>query len=64
MTGMPAQNDSFSIARSRTEDMFTTLGNLADGARILDDDAGRARALQLRHGDGRCSSSTRPAITC
>jgi flagellar hook-associated protein 3 FlgL len=29
MTGMPAQNDSFSIARSRSEDMFTTLGNLA-----------------------------------
>jgi flagellar hook-associated protein 3 FlgL len=30
MTGMPAQNDSFSIARSRTEDMFTTLSDLAD----------------------------------
>jgi flagellar hook-associated protein 3 FlgL len=30
MTGMPAQNDSFSIARSRSEDMFTTLSNLAD----------------------------------
>ncbi len=30
MTGMPAQNDTFSIARSRTEDVFTTLGNLAD----------------------------------
>lgn len=29
MTGMPAQNDSFSIARSRSEDMFTTLSNLA-----------------------------------
>ena len=29
MTGMPAQNDSFSIARSRSEDLFTTLGNLA-----------------------------------
>ena len=29
MTGMPAQNDSFSIARSRSEDIFTTLGNLA-----------------------------------
>lgn len=29
MTGMPAQNDSFAIARSRTEDMFTTLSNLA-----------------------------------
>jgi flagellar hook-associated protein 3 FlgL len=29
MTGMPAQSDSFSIARSRSEDMFTTLGNLA-----------------------------------
>lgn len=29
MTGMPAQNDTFSIARSRSEDMFTTLGNLA-----------------------------------
>lgn len=29
LTGMPAQNDSFSIARSRSEDMFTTLGNLA-----------------------------------
>jgi flagellar hook-associated protein 3 FlgL len=29
MTGMPAQNDSFSIARSRSEDVFTTLGNLA-----------------------------------
>jgi flagellar hook-associated protein 3 FlgL len=28
MTGMPAQNDSFAITRSRTEDMFTTLGNL------------------------------------
>jgi flagellar hook-associated protein 3 FlgL len=29
MTGMPAQNDSFSIARSRSEDIFTTLTNLA-----------------------------------
>jgi flagellar hook-associated protein 3 FlgL len=29
MTGMPAQNDSFTIARSRSEDIFTTLGNLA-----------------------------------
>jgi len=29
LTGMPAQNDSFSIARSRSEDMFTTLSNLA-----------------------------------
>jgi flagellar hook-associated protein 3 FlgL len=29
MTGMPAQNDSFSIARSRSEDMFTTLSSLA-----------------------------------
>jgi flagellar hook-associated protein 3 len=29
MTGMPAQNDSFAIARSRTEDVFTTLSNLA-----------------------------------
>jgi flagellar hook-associated protein 3 FlgL len=29
MTGMPAQNDSFSIARSRSEDMFTTLSTLA-----------------------------------
>jgi flagellar hook-associated protein 3 FlgL len=29
MTGMPAQNDSFSIARSRSEDMFTTLSKLA-----------------------------------
>jgi flagellar hook-associated protein 3 FlgL len=29
MTGTPAQNDSFSIARSRSEDMFTTLSNLA-----------------------------------
>src|SRR5918995_112162 len=29
MTGMPAQNDTFTIARSRSEDMFTTLGNLA-----------------------------------
>jgi len=29
MTGMPAQNDSFAIARSRSEDIFTTLGNLA-----------------------------------
>lgn len=29
MTGMPAQNDTFSIARSRSEDMFTTLGDLA-----------------------------------
>src|SRR5688572_8547506 len=29
MTGMPAQNDTFSIARSRSEDIFTTLGNLA-----------------------------------
>jgi flagellar hook-associated protein 3 FlgL len=29
MTGMPAQNDSFSIARSRTEDIFTTLSTLA-----------------------------------
>jgi flagellar hook-associated protein 3 FlgL len=29
LTGMPAQNDSFSIARSRSEDMFTTLNTLA-----------------------------------
>jgi flagellar hook-associated protein 3 FlgL len=29
MTGMPAQNDTFSIARSRSEDMFTTLSDLA-----------------------------------
>ena len=29
MTGMPAQNDSFEIARSRTEDIFATLSNLA-----------------------------------
>jgi flagellar hook-associated protein 3 FlgL len=29
MTGMPAQNDSFAISRSRSEDIFTTLGNLA-----------------------------------
>lgn len=29
VTGMPAQNDSFTIARSRSEDLFTTLGNLA-----------------------------------
>ena len=29
LTGMPAQNDSFAITRSRTEDMFTTLNNLA-----------------------------------
>jgi flagellar hook-associated protein 3 FlgL len=29
MAGVPAQNDSFSIARSRSEDMFTTLSNLA-----------------------------------
>jgi flagellar hook-associated protein 3 FlgL len=30
MTGMPAQNDTFTIGRSRSEDMFTTLGKLAD----------------------------------
>jgi flagellar hook-associated protein 3 FlgL len=30
MTGMPAQNDTFTIARSRSEDMFTTLSKLAD----------------------------------
>jgi len=29
MTGMPAQNDTFAISRSRSEDMFTTLSNLA-----------------------------------
>jgi flagellar hook-associated protein 3 FlgL len=29
MTGMPAQNDSFSIAPSRSQDMFTTLSTLA-----------------------------------
>jgi flagellar hook-associated protein 3 FlgL len=29
LTGMPAQNDSFTIERSRTEDMFTTLSDLA-----------------------------------
>jgi flagellar hook-associated protein 3 FlgL len=29
MTGMPAQNDSFSIERSRSEDLFTTLRTLA-----------------------------------
>lgn len=29
LTGMPAQNDTFSIARSRPEDMFTTLTDLA-----------------------------------
>lgn len=28
MTGAPALNDSFSISRSRTEDLFTTLNNL------------------------------------
>jgi flagellar hook-associated protein 3 FlgL len=30
MAGMPAQNDTFSIARSRPEDMFTTLNDLAN----------------------------------
>jgi flagellar hook-associated protein 3 FlgL len=30
LTGMPAQNDTFSIARSRPEDMFTTLNDLAN----------------------------------
>ncbi len=30
MTGVPAQNDSFAIARSRSEDMFTTLSKLAE----------------------------------
>ena len=30
LTGMPAQNDTFTIARSRSEDMFTTLSSLAD----------------------------------
>ena len=30
LTGMPAQNDTFSIARSRAEDMFTTLNDLAN----------------------------------
>jgi flagellar hook-associated protein 3 FlgL len=29
LAGMPAQNDTFSIARSRPEDMFTTLNDLA-----------------------------------
>ena len=29
LTGMPALNDTFSIARSRPEDMFTTLNDLA-----------------------------------
>lgn len=29
LTGMPAQNDTFAIARSRPEDMFTTLNELA-----------------------------------
>jgi flagellar hook-associated protein 3 FlgL len=29
LTGMPAQNDTFTIARSRPEDMFTTLSDLA-----------------------------------
>ncbi len=29
MTGMPALNDTFSITRSRSEDMFTTLSDLA-----------------------------------
>jgi flagellar hook-associated protein 3 FlgL len=29
LSGMPAQNDTFSIARSRPEDMFTTLNDLA-----------------------------------
>jgi len=28
MTGMPANGDSFSIDRSRTEDIFTTLNNV------------------------------------
>ena len=36
LTGMPAQNDTFSIARSRTEDIFTTLNDLVDGAGIVD----------------------------
>lgn len=30
MTGMPAQNDTFAITRSRSEDMFTSLSKLAD----------------------------------
>jgi flagellar hook-associated protein 3 FlgL len=30
LSGMPAQNDTFSIARSRPEDMFTTLNDLAN----------------------------------
>ncbi len=29
MSGMPAQNDSFTIERSRTEDLFTTLDHMA-----------------------------------
>lgn len=28
MTGMPAQNDTFTVSRSRTEDIFTTLNDL------------------------------------
>ncbi|HEU4602419.1 MAG TPA: flagellar hook-associated protein FlgL [Steroidobacteraceae bacterium] len=30
LTGMPASGDTFTISRSRTEDVFTTLGKLAD----------------------------------
>jgi flagellar hook-associated protein 3 FlgL len=30
MTGMPAQDDTFTISRSRTEDVFTTVQNLID----------------------------------
>jgi flagellar hook-associated protein 3 FlgL len=36
MTGMPAENDTFTISRSRTEDVFTTLSNLID---TLSDDS-------------------------
>ena len=64
MTGMPAQNDSFSIARSRTEDMFTTLSNLATALESSTLTTGRARAASTRTWRRYCSSSTRRAITC
>ena len=44
LTGMPAQNDTFSIARSRSEDMFTTLSNLATALESSTATHGRARA--------------------
>ena len=44
MTGMPAQNDTFTVSRSRTEDIFSTLNDLVTTLESgYSGDAGRAQ---------------------